>query len=69
MALDPANTLTPEDLEAATRAELLEYISHINDAAKRMTRDHLAWPMRHAQLNAAISEVERRDAMRILTAP
>ena len=69
MALDPALALTPEDLQAATRSELLEYIGNINDAAKRMSSHHLAYPMRHAQLNAAISEVERRDAMRILTAP
>lgn len=68
MPLDVDTALTPADLSGATRTELLEYIANLNAAAKRMDAKHLAWALRHAQLNAALSEIERRELVRIATA-
>lgn len=68
MPLDVNETLTPDDLSAATRSELLEYLANVNATAKRMDAKHLAHAMRHAQINAVVSEIERRELVRILTA-
>lgn len=61
-------TLTPDDLTTAHDTELLEYLAGVNADAKRMDVNHLRYPIRHAQLNAAISELERRTCLRLLLA-
>lgn len=66
MSLDLAMTLTPADLQSAFRDELHEYLVSLNETAKAMGDRHLAWPMRHAQINAVLSELERRDVLAIL---
>lgn len=68
MPLDVDGAYTPADLADASRTELLEYIGNLNAAAKRMDAKHLAWALRHAQLNQAVSEIERRELVRIATA-
>lgn len=60
--------LTPDDLATAHDTELLEYLAGVNADAKKMPSDHLRYTIRHAQLNAAISELERRTCLRLLLA-
>lgn len=64
--LDLAATLTPGDLTTAHDVELLEYLAGVNAEAKKMRTDHLRYGLRHAQLNAVLSEMERRVCLRLL---
>ncbi len=66
--LDLAATLTPDDLTTAHDTELMEYLAGVNDAAKNMSSAHLGYPMRHHQLDAVLSELERRKCLRIINA-
>lgn len=59
-------TLTPEDLCTAHDTEIYEYIAGVNADAKKMPTSHLRYGLRHAQLNIAITELERRACVRLL---
>lgn len=59
-------TLTPADLTTADDHALMEYLTGVNTDAKRMTTTHLRYPIRHAQLNAVLAELERRAYVRLL---
>lgn len=64
--LNVDTTLTPDDLTTAHDVDLLEYLAGVNADAKKMRTDHLRYGLRHAQLNAVISEMERRVCLRLL---
>lgn len=64
--LNVDTTLTPDDLTTAHDVDLLEHLAGVNADAKKMRTDHLRYGLRHAQLNAVISEMERRVCLRLL---
>jgi hypothetical protein len=68
VSLDIEVALRPHDLTTAHDTELLEYLAGINADAKRMNVDHLRHPVRHAQINLVIDELERRACLRLMLA-
>lgn len=68
MSLDIEVALRPHDLTTAHDTELLEYLAGVNADAKKMPTNHIRYPIRHAQLNAVVDELERRACLRLLLA-